>query len=78
MKIGDLVKIYNFTQRARDKFRRDGMKNADAYFIALIADDRSNHFCRQVLRSDGEVDFYNLDRMELISESLEVNNVKKM
>lgn len=71
MQIGDLVKIYNFTRKARDKFRRDGIPsvNCDGHFIGLIADDHSNHFCRQVLRPDGSTEFYNLDRMEIINAS---------
>ena len=71
MKVGDLVKVYNFTHRARDKFRRDGMQNVDAHFVGLIVGDTPgnlNRGYRQVL-SGGDMDFINLDRMEIINES---------
>jgi len=70
MKIGDLIKVYNFTHRARDKFRRDGMQNVDAHFVGLIVGAGMNHgIYREVLRSDGDTEFYNLDRMEVINAS---------
>ena len=71
MKVGDLVKVYNFSHRARDKFRRDGMQNVDAHFVGLIVGDTPgnlNRGYRQVL-SGGDMDFINLDRMEIINES---------
>ena len=71
MKVGDLVKVYDFTHRARDKFRRDGMQNVDAHFVGLIVGDTPgnlNRGYRQVL-SGGDMDFINLDRMEIINES---------
>ena len=71
MKVGDLIKVYNFSHRARDKFRRDGMQNVDAHFVGLIVGDTPgnlNRGYRQVL-SGGDMDFINLDRMEIINES---------
>ena len=72
MKVGDLIKVYNFTHRARDKFRRDGMQNVDTHFVGLIVGDTPgnlNRGYRQVLMPDGDTEFYNLDRMEIINES---------
>jgi len=72
MKVGDLVKVYNFTHKAREKFRanRDGV---DAHFVGLIVTGDGNpkygHY-REVLRScDGETEFYNVARLEVINES---------
>jgi len=69
MKVGDLVKIYHFTHRARDKFRRDGNRYADAHFVGLIVGGDYTRQYRLVLQPDGETEFYNLDRMEIINES---------
>ena len=72
MQVGDLVKVYNFTHRARDKFRRDGVQNVDAHFVGLIVGDTPgnlNRGYRQVLMPGGDTEFYNLDRMEIINES---------
>ena len=70
MKVGDLVKVYNFTHRARDKFRRDGMQNVDAHFVGLILGGQGKLAgVRQVLSSGGHTEFYNLDRLEVIHES---------
>jgi len=69
MKVGDLIKVYNFTHRARNKFRRDGMQNVDAHFVGLIVGGGSNHGYRQILMPDGDTEFYNLDRMEIINAS---------
>ena len=70
MKVGDLVKVYNFSHRARDKFRRDGMQNVDAHFVGLIVGGyRRFTEVRQVLSSGGHTEFYNLDRLEVINAS---------
>ena len=70
MKVGDLVKVYNFSHRARDKFRRDGMQNVDAHFVGLIVGGQGKLTgVRRVMRPDGATEFYNLDRMEIINES---------
>ena len=70
MKVGDLVKVYNFSHRARDKFRRDGMQNVDAHFVGLIVGGQGKLTgVRRVLLPDGNTEFYNLDRMEIINES---------
>ena len=76
MKVGDLVKVYNFSHRARNKFRCEGInvhwdENVDAHFVGLIVGDTPgnlNRGYRQVL-SGGDMDFINLDRMEIINES---------
>ena len=70
MKVGDLIKVYNFTHRARDKFRRDGMQNVDTHFVGLIVGgQRLLVGVRRVMRPDGSTEFYNLDRMEIINAS---------
>ena len=70
MKVGDLIKVYNFSHRARDKFRRDGMQNVDAHFVGLIVGGQGKLTgVRRVLLPDGNTEFYNLDRMEIINES---------
>mgnify|MGYP001418583576 CR=1 FL=1 len=70
MKVGDLIKVYDFTHRARDKFRRDGMQNVDAHFVGLILGGQGKLTgVRQVLSSGGHTEFYNLDRLEVIHES---------
>ena len=70
MKVGDLIKVYNFTHRARDKFRRDGMQNVDAHFVGLIVGGQGKLTgVRQVLSSGGHMEFYNLDRLEVINAS---------
>ena len=70
MKVGDLIKVYNFTHRARDKFRRDGMQNVDTHFVGLIVGGQGKLTgVRRVMRPDGSTEFYNLDRMEIINES---------
>ena len=70
MKVGDLVKVYNFSHRARDKFRRDGMQNVDAHFVGLIVGGyRRFTEVRRVMLPDGSTEFYNLDRLEVINAS---------
>lgn len=70
MKVGDLVKVYHFTHRARDKFRRDGNRYTDAHFVGLIVGGQGKLAeVRQVLMPGGYTEFYNLDRMEIINES---------
>jgi len=70
MKVGDLIKVYNFSHRARDKFRRDGMQNVDAHFVGLIVGGQGKLTgVRRVMLPDGDTEFYNLDRLEIINES---------
>ena len=69
MNIGDLVKVYHFTHRARDKFRREGNRYADAHFAGLIVGGDYTRQYRLVLQPDGDTEFYNLDRMEVINAS---------
>ena len=71
MKVGDLVKVYNFTEKARKALAK--CSDANNHFIGLIvAGDGSpkyGHY-REVLRCcDGEVEFYNVARLEVINES---------
>ena len=75
MKTGDLVKVYNFTDRARNKFRCEGInvhwdENVDAHFVGLIVGGQGKlRGVRRVMLPDCSTDFYNLDRMEIINES---------
>ena len=66
MKVGDLIKVYNFTFKARMRF-----PEGDAHFVGLIVGTPDHHHraYRLVLRPDGETEFYNLDRMEVIHAS---------
>ena len=76
MKVGDLVKVYDFTLKARKKFRAQDNAaelGVDKHFIGLIVtgdgSPKSGHY-REVLRAcDGEKEFYNVARLEVINES---------
>ena len=72
MKVGDLVKVYNFTHKAREKFRAN-QPRSNAHFVGLIVkgggSPKYGHY-REVLRScDGETEFYNIARLEIINEN---------
>ena len=75
MKVGDLIKVYNFSHRARNKFRREGVnahwgENIDDHFVGLIVGGQGKlREVRLVMRPDGDTEFYNLDRLEIINES---------
>jgi len=72
MKVGDLIKVYDFTQRARDMFKSRARVDddyVDAHFVGLIVGGDYTRQYRLVLQPDGETEFYNLDRMEIINES---------
>ena len=69
MQVGDLIKVYNFSHRARIQFRMNGMQNADTHFVGLIVGVPGALPVRRVMRPDGSTEFYNLDRMEIINES---------
>ena len=71
MKVGDLVKVYNFTHKARETLRRKNRNGVDAHFVGLIVtgdgSPKYGHY-REVLRScDGETEFYNVARLEIIN-----------
>ena len=73
MTVGDLVKIYNFTRKARESGRLSEGTNVDAHIVGLIVrgngDPKYGHY-REVLRCcDGQSDFYNVARLEVINES---------
>jgi hypothetical protein len=71
IKVGDLVKVYNFTRRARESTCFPTMDDArrNAHFIGVItAGHRGNY--RKVIRCDsreGVTDLYNVDRLEVIN-----------
>ena len=72
MKVGDLVKVYDFThvarQRLRAKVQPRGLE-IDAHYVGLIvatSDNDPKH--RRVLRCvDGEWEDYNVNRLEVIA-----------
>jgi len=74
--VGDLVKIYNYTEQARTEARESNrseaaLKDINAHRYGLIvAGDGSpkyGHY-REVLRScDGETMFYNVVRLEVVT-----------
>lgn len=77
MKVGDLVRVYNFTHRARTSgcFPTTEASRLNAHFVGLIVagngGDTSGNY-RKVLRcdsSDAVTDLYNVARLEVISES---------
>jgi hypothetical protein len=71
MEVGDLVRVYNFTRKAREKFRMQGIyqKESRAYFVGLIVKSRIEYGrTRTVLRCvDGEVESYDIDRLEVLN-----------
>jgi carbamate kinase len=78
MKTGDLVKIYDYTEKARAEARELNrseaeLKDINAHRYGLIIaggnGPKYGHY-REVLRScDGESEFYNVVRLEVINES---------
>ena len=76
MRVGDLVKIYNYTEKARAEARESNrsevqLRDIDAHRYGLIVkgDDFSKYgHYREVLRScDGETEFYNVVRLEVVT-----------
>ena len=70
MKVGDLVKVYDFSHVARERLvSRLNWDGADAHFVGLIVaahDSDPKH--RKVLRCvDGESEHYNVNRLEVIN-----------
>ena len=51
MEVGDLVRVYNFTRSAREKFRMQGIyqKESRAYFVGLIVNIGNRTHLREVL-----------------------------
>ena len=66
MKVGDLVKVYNFTYKARERFPDD-----DSFMLGLIAPGDTtmyrNWYVRLCKHSITEI--YQEDRLEIINES---------
>lgn len=71
MKVGDLVKVYDFSHKARAKMTQmKGEEYAGQHFIGIITanDQRPEH--RTVLRVGSRDQIqYNINRIEVISES---------
>jgi hypothetical protein len=76
MKVGDLVKVYHFSHGAREKLTQQGMRRPDlkrqgidGHYVGLVvgATDNDPKY-RRVLRSvDGELEVYNVNRLEVIA-----------
>ena len=77
MRVGDLVRIYNYTQKARAQARKLGGSevgpedvNAHRHGLIIKGDGspKYGHY-REVLRScDGGTAFYNVCRLEVVNE----------
>ena len=70
MKVGDLVKVYDFSHVARERLvSRLSWDGADPHFVGLIvASSDSDPKHRKVLRCvDGESEYYNVNRLEVIA-----------
>ena len=70
MKIGDLVKIYNFTRKARESGRLPEGTNVDAHMVGLIIKGGSieyGHYRRVLRCCDGQDELYNVARLEVIN-----------
>jgi len=77
MKVGDLVRIYNYTHNARAQARKlggseVGLEDVNTHRYGLIINGdgspKYGHY-REVLRScDGEARFYNVCRLEVVHE----------
>ena len=74
MNVGDLVKVYQLSYKARTKFR-DRWKEGeiDTHFVGLIVPKNGtfpSENYRVVLRcSDGQREPYRVDRLEVIHET---------
>ena len=75
MKVGDLVKVYDFSHEARRRLIKEPhateLKDlrVDAHYVGLVvgATDNDPKY-RRVLRSvDGEREVYNVNRIEVIA-----------
>jgi len=71
MKVGDLVKVYNFSRRARERFRESFGENTDDHTLGLIASgdttmDRNWHvwLCKHNI-----TEIYQEDRLEVVNAS---------
>jgi hypothetical protein len=75
MKVGDLVRVYDFSHEARRRLNKDryaaelkGLR-PDAHYIGLVvASSDSDPKHRRVMRCvDGEWEDYNVNRLEVIA-----------
>ena len=81
MKVGDLVKVYDFSHEARKRLAqksRPGEETPEwasfvgAHYVGLIVPTKHivNDKHRRILRGvDGEQEYYNVNRLEVINES---------
>ncbi len=79
MKVGDLVKVYDFSHGAREKLTQQGIRRPDlkrqgidAHHVGIIVatsdSDPKHRNVRRVLRCvDGEWEDYHVNRLEVIA-----------
>ena len=68
MKVGDLVKIYNFTYKARTSGHLGDGTDINAHTVGLIVKGGGieyGHYRRVLRCCDGETDLYNVARLEV-------------
>ena len=73
MKVGDLVRVYDFSHEARKRLNRKlaySPEDINAHMVGLVvAANDSDPKYRRVLRCvDGEWEDYNVNRLEVINE----------
>ena len=71
MKVGDLVKVYDFSQRAREYYLDQGEdpKDVNRHYLAIIIANDPTPASRTVLRvgsQDPTPTEYDIDRIEVI------------
>ena len=74
MQVGDLVKVYDFSHVARERLVTNlsyTAEQANSHTVGLIvASSDPDPKYRSVLRCvDGEQEYYNVNRLEVINES---------
>ena len=70
MKVGDLVKVYDFSRRAREKFRESIGEGTDGHMVGLIVSDTTMYRNWSIqLCKHNITEIYQEDRLEIINES---------
>ena len=70
MKIGDLVKVYNFSRRARVKFRESIGEGTDDHMVGLIVSDTTMYRNWSIQLCKHNITYiFQEDRLEVIDEN---------
>ena len=71
MKVGDLIKVYDFTDRARKTFRARGIDagDLDGHAVGLIMHKVTGEGFKVLLCKWNGVEVYSANRLEVIHES---------